>query len=771
MSKHAVFVSRMALIAAGMLIAPGSLQAAEQQASDAAGNADSGPVDIVVTAQHRNERLQDVPISIQALSSDALKDLGVKSTADISQFTPNVVINSPAGAGVQPIITIRGIGLADFNSNNAGPNGVYVDDFYISSPTAQSIGLFDLERVEVLKGPQGTLYGRNSSGGAINLITAKPTDEFAAKAHLEYSSFDTFAGEAAVGGPITGNLDGRISGMFNNSDGFFHNTLLGTRENGTNTFAGRAQLLLKPDENLDILLKFAGARVDTRPNIYRHYGVLDPASVAAGAPQVCSTTDVFAGNCVDAYGYGTPSDFYSGQGNRRQKLKVTDLMSTLRADYRFGSDITLTSITGWNYNKKFHPEDSDASPFRLVEATYGARSTEVTQELRLAQNKDRYNWVVGLYYIHENLKQDQTVDVLLDIDNFTAPGFGDGIAFTAPTNNRQITKAGAMFGQLEYKVTDKLKLIAGARYTREHKSFTSAESQSFQSGGIDNFAPPIVFPTESRKLTDSKFNWRLGLNYNFTPAVMVYTTAATGFKSGGFNGGFLSQDPAERARQLQPIKPETVTSFEVGLKSEFLNRRVTLNLAAFYNDYRNQQVFLLANIGGTPVNVLDNAKKARTYGLDAELTVRPVPELTLSAQAGLLRTKLVEYVPGVAAGLPDYSGNQLAMAPKTTLSLTADWRHPVGPGEFGIQLNANYRSHQYFDNSNDPFVGQDGYWLENLRVSYGIKDSRWEIAGFVRNLSDKKYLTYISNLTTNFGLLEGMVGTPRSYGVELNCRY
>ena len=770
MSKQGVVVSRLALIAAGMFLAPGVVQANEQQASETAGNS-GGSVDIVVTAQHRSERLQDVPISIQALSSDALNDLGIKNTADIGQFTPNVQINSPAGAGVQPIITIRGIGLADFNSNNAGPNAVYVDDFYISSPTAQSISMFDLERVEVLKGPQGTLYGRNASGGAINLITAKPTDQFKAKAHLEYSSFDTFAGEAAVGGPITSNLEGRISGMFNYSDGFFHNTLFDTRENGTNTFAGRAQLLWHPDENLDILLKFAGARVNTRPNIYRHYGVLDPASLLAGNSQPCSPGDVFAGNCVDAYGYGTPSDFYSGEGNRRQKLKVTDLMSTLRADYRFGSDMTLTSITGWNYNKKFHPEDSDASPFRLVEATYGAKSTEVTQELRLAQTTDNYNWVAGLYYIHENLKQDQTVEVLLDVDNFTGPGFGDGLAFFAPTRNKQVTEAGAAFAQLEYKVTDKLKLIAGARYTREHKDFTSAESQSFQSGGIDNFAPPLVFPTEHRELTNSKFNWRLGLNYNFTPAVMLYATAATGFKSGGFNGGFLSADPAERARQLQPIRPETVTSYEVGLKSEFFDKKVTLNLAAFYNNYRNQQVFLLANVGGTPVNVLDNAKKARTYGLDAELSVRPIPELTLSAQAGLLRTKLVEYVPGIAAGLPDYSGNQLAMAPKTTLSLNADWRHPVGPGELGIQFNANYRSHQFFDNTNSPYAAQDGYWLENLRVSYGIQDGRWEIAGFIRNLSDKKYLTYISNLSTNFGLLEGMVGTPRSFGVELNYRY
>ena len=724
--------------------------------------------EVVVTAQHRSENVQTVPITIQAFSADTLRDLGVKTTSDLSQFTPNVSIALPAGAGNQPIITIRGIGLNDYNTNNAGPNGVYLDEVYLSSPSSQTFQTFDLERVEVLKGPQGTLYGRNTSGGAINLVSAKPGDSFSARAHAEYSSFNTFNFEGAVGGPITSTLDGRIAAVWTKSDGWAHNLLTGADENGANAVAMRAQLLWKPTDDLKVLFGVNGGYVDNRPTEYRHLGALD----ANGA--LCSVAATNAGRCVDLFGFGAPAKFTDVSANRREHLRVKDFATNLRVDYSLGR-INLVSLTSFASNNKFHPEDTDASPNRLLEVNFGVKSTTVTQEFRASRTESRYSWVLGAYYLHELLKQDQKLSLFLDMDTvFGLPGVGDGVAFNAFALNRQTTDSGAVFGQGEYKITDRLKLIAGGRYTAERKSFQAQSADQFQQGGQDNFGPltPIVASDQSK--SGSAFSWRLGANYDVAKDVMAYASVATGFKSGGFNGGFLSLVPAEALRQLQPVEPEKVKTYEVGLKSSFFDRRVILNLAAFYNDYRNMQVFVLVPpvvAGGLSVNVLDNAKKAETKGIDAEITAIPFHDLTLSAQIGLLSATLTDFVAERDPSAPNYSGNRLPSAPRTSASISAVWRHDVGPGTLEIQANANYKSFVYFDVSNDPYVTQDPYWIENLRLGYSVDAGRWEVAGYVHNLSNKHYFVDSFDFTSPFGLVEGIMGAPRSYGVEVNYRF
>jgi len=725
--------------------------------------------EVVVTAQHRAENLQDVPIAIQAFSGQAMRELGVKSTADLGQFTPNVSIITPSGAGNQPVITIRGVGLNDYNTNNAGPNGVYIDEFYISAPTAQSFNIFDLERVEVLKGPQGTLYGRNTSGGAINLVTAKPTDHFAADGHVEYGSWNTLNIEGGIGGPITDALSGRIAAVVNESDGYFHNSLTGTRENGANNWAARGQLLWKPSRDLKVLFTLRGGYLDNRPNQYRHLGTLDPAT-----GDICSVQRVYAGGCVDLFGAGTPTGFYDGAFNRREHSRVTDLASALRVDYALPNGWDFVSITGGNYNEKKFPEDSDASPDRNLEIDFKAQSNEVTQEFRLSHSTDRYNWVVGAYYLHEALKQHQPLYILLDFDKFFGAGSGDGVASITETINHQTTTSGAAFGQVEYNVIDAFKLIAGARITAEKKTFRSIGFDRLQEGGMDHFGPAENVNNLRASKSDSKVNWRIGADYKFTPDVMVFASVSTGFKSGGFNGGFLSTDPIARARQLQPVKPETVTAYELGLKSELWDRRVVFNASVFYNDYKNQQIFVLVpstEPGQGPVNVLDNAEKVRTYGIEGDLTVRPTEALTLSAQVGLLSAKLVNFVARRDPAQPDFSGNRVPLAPKATATFMADWKHPLGDGVLKVQANASYKSHQFFDNSNDPYITQDAYWLANARIAYAIQDGRWEVGAFVRNLTNEHYFVDNFNLSSPFGMLTGVVGQPRSFGVELNYRY
>lgn len=744
---------------------------------------------VVVTAQKRAEDVQSVPVTVQAFTAKTISDLGIKASTDLSQFTPNLDIALPAGAGNQPIISIRGVGLNDYDTNNAGPNGVYLDEVYLSSPASQTFQAFDLERIEILKGPQGTLYGRNTSGGAINFISAKPTDEFTGDFHAEYGSFDTFQIEGAVGGPITDGLDFRVAVVHNGSGGYTYNALTGGRENGANNYAGRAQLQWKPNDDLTFLLNVHGGVVANRPAEYRHLSgyntdpsIPDPYNPAV--PETyCQPNEVFAGaaNCVDTYLYGTPANFYSGAYNRRQHLDVHSLGASLRTDYVLGDDITLTSITAFDHNDKLHPEDTDAMPYRELEIDFGVLSNTFTQELRASQSTDDYNWVFGLYYLSESLHQNQPLYILLDLDAIYGPGAGDGTSEIAYDHSRQVTSSFAAYGQGTYNITDALHLTLGGRVTVESKSFHYGAAYQLQNGGMGNFDPiTVITPPPGgsfdRSLSNASFNWRAAVNYNVTDDVMAYASAATGFKSGGFNGSFLSSDPVEINAQLAPIKPEQVTAYEVGVKSTFFDDRLLFDAALFYNDYRDLQIFVLAPIPGTSLatNLLSNARNAHMMGADIQTVAKPFENFTVSAQLGLLQAKIDsnEYLgTSVYKGTPIYDhGHQLPLAPHVTLSLLADYKLPLFDGTVDLQFGASYKSRQMFDVANSPYLTQRPYWLENVRVAYSFDENQWEAAAFVRNLSGQKYFLDVFDLSF-LGFYQGIMGQPRTVGAELNYKF
>jgi iron complex outermembrane recepter protein len=743
---------------------------------------DSGIETVVVTAERRGEDVQAIPITIQAITGKQIMDLGIKSSSDLSQFAPNVAIALPAGAGNQPIITIRGVGLNDYDTNNAGPNGVYMDEVYLASPASQTFQAFDLERIEVLKGPQGTLYGRNTSGGAINFISAKPTDDFTGSFHAEGGSYDDYQLQGAVGGQITDGLDGRIAIVKNGSGGYTFNSLTGTRENGVNNIAGRAQLLWKPISDLSILLNVHGGLVANRPAEYRHLGSFDPVTFDECSPQRVNSS---SSDCVDLFGYGTPKNFYAGAYNRREHLLVRSGGVSLRADYTLGS-LTFTSLSSFERNDKIHPEDTDAGPNRLLEINFGVHSTDVTQELRVSTSGDNYNWLMGAYYLGEDLHQDQPIFELLDVDNFFGPHAGDASGdpanpnpITATTlfdNSRQITNSYAVFTQGDYSITDALKLTLGARFTGESKSFRYSAAQQVQINGINNYGPitPII-SNFFNKLANESFNWKAALDYKFTDKIMAYGSVSTGFKSGGFNGSFLSTDPALIEAQLQPIKPENVTTFEVGSKATFFDDRLLFDASVFYNQYRDLQIFILTPVIGTltETNILANARHAHMMGADLSMIAKPLDDLTFSAQLGLLQAKVdsSEVLSVDAGGNPVTAhGHQLPLAPHVTFTTAVDYRVPLDYGALDFQLNASYKSHQFFDIANSPYLTQRPYWLENARVAYSFDEDQWEVAGFVRNLSGQKYYLDIFDLSS-LGFFQGIMGQPRTFGGELNYRF
>ncbi len=769
---------------AALLATAGStalLAAGAAHADTASTTAATGVTEVVVTAQRRNQNIQDVPGSVQAVSGAQLVAAGIKSTQDLGQITPNVTIISPIGAGNQPLITIRGIGLNDFDTNNAGPNGVYVDDVYLSAPGVQNFSMFDIAQAQVLKGPQGTLYGRNTSGGALLFTSNRPTDTFTADLHGEYGDFNTVQLMGAMGGPLATGLDGRIAVVMNHSDGYNHNFLTGDAYDNVQNEAVRVQLQYEPNDKLKLYFNTTVGYLSNHPEPYGHIGVFKPGTQNTPTPVLCTPAQAFAGGCVDLYGYGTPP-FWQGAYAETKNLTNLAAITQFRADYKLGP-ITLTSISSWQYDKKFHPEDTDGDPLNLIRATYGVNSDTYTQEFRAAQSEKDFNWVAGFYYLHENLKQNQPLSLFYDGDlggGFgipPGPGAFDGIAQIVYDNSSQTTDTAAVFAQGDYTF-ERLTLTLGGRYTWEKKSFDYAQSSQFQQGGDGNYGPLTGFiNVNNDNQTASNFTYRVALAYHFTEQMQVYGSVATGFKSGDFNGSFLSNDPNQVLVQLRPVKPEDVTAYELGEKATLFDRRLVLDAALFYNAYRNEQVFAsvvstlkLANGQTVPISaqILGNAPASHTEGAEFQITAAPVDGLTIDVEPALLRTRMDN---GVFPGGYSLTGKELANAPKFTLTAVVDYRWALANGDdVNFRWNSNYRSHYWFDATNDPYIQQNGYWLHNLNIDYESRQ-HWVAGIFIRNVANEKYNLTSSDISNPFGFLEPVEGPPRTYGVELTYHY
>jgi iron complex outermembrane receptor protein len=768
------------LVSAGAAALLAMAQVAHADTAEPAAPSSSSVGEVVVTAQRRSQNIQDVPESVQAVSGQQIVAAGIKSTQDLGEVTPNVTIISPIGAGNQPLITIRGIGLNDFDTNNAGPNGVYVDDVYISAPGAQNFLLFDVSQVQVLKGPQGTLYGRNTSGGALVFTSNKPTDDFTADAHVEYGNYNTFQFTGAVGGQILPDLDARLSVVVNRSDGYVQNTVAnnGNPYDNVSNEAVRLQLQYKPNDKLKLYFETTVGYVDNHPEPYGHVGVFVPGTQGNPSPTLCSPGLAATGACVDLYGYGTPT-FWHGAYAEKKNLTNLAAISQFRADYDAGP-VTLTSITSWQYDNKFHPEDTDGDPYDLIRATYGVKSNTYTQEFRAAHNEKNFNWVAGVYYLHESLRQDQPISFFYDGDLFggfgipAGPGAFNGIAQISYDNSLQVTDTAAGFAQADY-TWHRFTLTLGGRYTWERKTFNYAGDTQYQDNGIGNYGALQDFINVNEGQTASNFTYRAALSYHVTDQTQVYGSVATGFKSGDFNGSFLSNNIQQALLQLQPVKPEQVTAYELGEKATLFDHRVTADAAVFYNAYSNEQIFATVPqaietgnggvIQGT-TEILTNAKKSHTEGAEFQVSAVPIDNLTIDVEPALLRTRLDNA--GVEAAL---SGKELANAPKFTFTTIIDYKWPLTNGDdVNFRWNTNYRSHYWFDSTNDPYIQQNGYWLHNLNIDYE-SHQHWVAGVFVRNVSNERYDLTSSDISSPFGFLEPVEGPPRTFGVELTYHY
>lgn len=713
-------------------------------AQDADTAAQGGLNEIVVTAQKRAQNLQDVPVSVTAFDDIAIKEAGFTNSLSIGDQVPNLEIKTFGGV---PNIFIRGVGNNDFNASSIGPISIYRDDVVVASTGSQIFSLFDLERIEVVRGPQGTLFGKNTTGGAIQFFSKLPDDVFEGNARVGYGRFDLFEAEAAASLPLAEGLSVRVAGIVRRRDGEKANLFTGDRVIDVDEAAARAILRWRPSPDTDVRLSVGGGRDRS------DYLENKPVGTINGA-DLFGYTDPFP-NDANLLNFNGPSRNYSD-----------NVFVNLSVEQGFG-DFTFRSLTGYDRSDVDNRVDVDGGPFRIDEITFLTEAEQVTQELQLSYDGGPLNAIVGLYYFQEDLDADSNADLLGELT------FAQG-ALPLITRATRENKAYAIYGQATYEVMPAFRITLGGRYTIDKVRATHRADlvPGFFDAAIPNGAPVPLVPFAALRDTFKSFSWRIGADFDLADDILAYATIDRGFKAGGFNIGIITS-VAERTQ----VDPEYLTSYEIGLKSTLFDRRLRLNLSAFYYDYSDLQVLSVNRQAGSAVPTLglDNAADATIKGIELEATAVPTEWLDLGFNMGLLDAEYKNYLSGAidpVTGAPrDFSGNRMPGAPKFTMSTFAQVTVPAGEFETRWRVEYNYTGKKYYNNAEDELISSvEGYGLLNLRFAFANPDQGWELAAWAKNVTGKSYIVDATD-TSGFGFVPRYYGERTTYGAELSFRF
>ncbi|WP_374763264.1 TonB-dependent receptor [Yunchengibacter salinarum] len=710
--------------------------------------------EITVTARKREEGSQDVPVSVTALSGSAIRDLGFEDSTSIASQVPNFSFGTPVGEGNNPGFSLRGVGLNDFGDGNESPVAMYVDGTYLGTLAGQTIQIFDVERVEVLRGPQGTLYGRNATAGLVHFISRKPTPELEGFAKLDVAEFGEVRFEGGIGGPLSDTVRGRVSGVYQKDNGFVTNRLDPDQDaNNTDFYSVRGQLEWAPSDTANVLLIGHAGQVDQFAPYYDHVGILDENF----AP--CSNERILNDECQDVTGYrDADGDIYTGDFDRQGVLEVDTAGVSATVNLTLGG-VDLTSITAWESVEKLHEEDTDVGPNPYLVPTFGVDSDQFSEELRLSGSTPKLNWVLGAYYYTDEkdgradlLVNNELDDFLIDVGAAPPPSVVPVLLDYRGLYTIE-TESIALFGQADYAITPDLELTLGLRYTDEEKRM------DFEST-INGATGPGT--GGERKTSFDDVSGKVGLTYNVTPDNMLFASVARGFKSGGFNATFIFDEAG-----FTPYDKETLTSYEVGSKNSMFGGRLRFNLTGFYYDYEDSQALLNINLeGGGATSILTNIPQVEVYGMEAEVVANPFEGFETTLGAGLMDSKVKRVLPGNE----DLLGSELTFAPNATLNGVFRYYQPMGnAGELSYQVDFTYQSEQFFSLDNDPLLSQDGYSIWNARITYAGDNGRYKVSAFVNNLFDKEYTTFKFPFFED-GFFQQMIGHPQWFGgsIEFN---
>lgn len=729
-------------------------QSADAQQSSQTAEASPQIPDVIVTAQKRTERLQDVPIAVTAITAEAIQNRRTLDLIDLSNQAPGLQIKSDDN-GANPRIFIRGVGVNDFNPATNSAVGIYTDGVYVASPLAQRLAFFDLQQVEVLRGPQGSLYGRNTTGGAINVTSRLPGNEPEADLTAEYGRFNSVNLQGGVSVPlIADTLSIRVAGLYQRDDGYTLNRLTGNYGNNTDRWAARGTIHFTPGGNVTDNLVVSVGR-SRGGSIWAYNRPLFVAGDPSFSP--CPPSAYGTDQCATIMGYSNPGgNLYQGDYNfeGRDKVDLLTISNTLTIDLGAAS---IVSVTGYQHARRDDQEDTDASAIPTLSASYLARQKTFSEELRLQSNGHTpLRYVIGAYYAHDDLNNNSTYNALpayqIPSDgNPTGTDVDNGIGIFGWPLTQKVDSY-ALFGQLDYDLTGRLTLTGGLRYSADHKTF------HYVSQAANGLVP--IFTYDAARTFES-VTGKVGLQYRLSPTANLYASYNRGAKSGGFFSG-QTIHPAD----IGPYRDETVNAYEVGAKTELLGRALRANISAFYYDYSNLQVYTTIIDGLTTRQLFTNASAARMYGGELELLATPAHGLNVSLGAAYLHAAYRDFI---SQG-NDYSGNILPSAPTISIQGAIDWQHETPLGTVVANTGLSFRSKVFFDTSNAPRLTDQARAFVDARLGIRVARDRLEIGVWGKNIFDE---TNISDMTPipSLGFDVFSVGPPRTYGLYLKARY
>lgn len=693
-------------------------------------SADEG--EIVVTARRREESMQDVPIAVTAFSGQALENAGAIDLTALSDVTPNTTLENSRGTNSTLTAFIRGVGQQDPVGGFEAGVGIYLDDVYLNRPQAAVLDIYDVERIEVLRGPQGTLYGRNTIGGAVKYVTKQLPQEFSLKAKATLGTYKQADGVLTVSAPVSDliRVGGSVARL--SRGGFGDNLNVDGLENyNKDVWAGRASVEIGGYDE-PVLIKISGDYTHDKSDPRNGHRLI--TSLLTGAPVL---DDVY--------------DTRAGLVNPKQDIKAYGLAMNVSAELT--DSLTLRSISAWRKDKTWGPIDFDSLPAADVDVPGLYENEQLSQEFQLLYSSDRLNGLVGFYYL--DAEAVTNFDVLLST---TVPGLN---AYTAGTVN---TDTWSVFGDFTFDFTDQLSLSLGGRYTVDKRNSTVLRQTklgtSAEFGGT-----PIILATTSNfegSAKWKKFTPRASLAFKPNDDHMFYASYSQGFKGGGFDprglttacrtetGGACNE---QQVYDFMSFEPEEVTSYELGWKGSMLDNRLRLSLTGFYADYKDVQIPGSAGYDSdgdgesdTFIGITTNAAKARMKGIEFEAFANLARDfagvgsrLNLSGTLGYIDGEYRSFINNLGVDVADY--RYLQNTPKLTTSGTLSALFPAGSGEINASTTVSYRSKTHQFEFANPYLDQKGYALWDASIVWRADDSRYSIGLHAKNLLDKQYKT------------------------------
>ena len=779
MTAHSL-LCRASLIASAVF----SLSAMPALAQDAPADADTAASEdapIVVVARRIEERITDVPIAVTALGGAQLDKQGATTLAGIQGSVPNLNVVQGRGSSSSANMFIRGIGQPDALQTFDPAVGIYVDGVYFSRIQGALLNLFDVQRVEVLRGPQGTLYGKNTIGGAVNVVAKKPDyDTLKGEAAFTYGRFNEITAKGYVSAPLApGSVALSLAGVYDDRDGIVTDPLTGKKYNDRNNAVGRAILRAQAGDAVEVLLSADYTKQRNALTLGEATASLIGfdynATFTAATPFVISAATPYG-----PYAYKASTSFANNEG---QKLDHWGVSGTVNVD--LSDSLQLSSITAYRRLLSKNYVDIDATQAELGDVFVNVRQHQFSQELQLKLTADKLKGVLGVYFLNEHINSHQEAYADSYLRYLTFP-----LGFLRTIDDEQDTKSYAAFGQLTYAFTDQLSLTAGLRYTHEKKDYFRTTTATTSSGGTPLLVSTFTFPNSlpapnnvAKPVTFDAWTPMVSLSYKPTENTMVYASASRGFKSGGFNGranslADLTQSVGGSNVLVTTFKPETVWTYEVGAKGTFLDGRVAVAADAFYSEYKDFQ----ARVGGGNTGLTGgsfpvlNAGKLRIQGIEFEGMVKPWTGFTLSTSLGYLDAKYKEFNDGRRA--PAFSCNptgtaivcQPAFAPPITFRVGAEQKFAVGDGaSLSLGGDARFVDKHWLSVDNRPGLFENGYWIGNVYAQLDF--DQFYLRGMVKNVGDELYKTDGQEFSSVGNIQTVYYGDPRTWQVTVGVRF